>query len=359
MHLEADRQLQDFEIFLGDADTDVINPPSYSDGSRYADDDDNTDDSSPTGSSLSAWREIKHEIRDDYDDMQRQRKAQQAARERRRFEQAQKRVQQQLQELDAQQQEQLKQLLLLEQDQLKHLLLEQDEMEAAVTHRTAGSGSPPPPSSSAALGFSTPPRYTMPYYTAVSSEWSLPSPYSSSSPSSSFARPSSPYAHAAPSTSTSGPPRSWWSTFSSSFAAVDEPSYGESADREETAVVVVDEPSAGDTLIAEAKALVADWASKRGVQKQHLRQQRPQQNQQQEGGVRDGQGWLSFLLRSLGWPAPEAAAVAAAAPGEESVQEGSGGAGGVGQEGGGGESRVREGIHFEEAAAPGTIAVKP
>lgn len=317
MHLDGDKELQDFEVFVRDADTEF----DVSDDLAYASD----DTWSP------AWEEIERETRDDYEEMERGRKAQQVARERRKFEQFEKRTQEQLKELDAQQQEQLKHLLQLQQDQLNHLLLVRNQFSMDL-HRGVGS----PPTSSSALGFNTP-RYNP----AISPEYKLESSSSSSSSASSswplspsYSSSSWPYL-ASPAPPTSSPrPTQHWSTFPSfvRFIFSGAGHYRQEADGPS---------SAGDTLIAEAKALAAEWAARRGDQQQqhhHLRQHRQQQ----------GTDWLSFL-RSFGWP--EAAAA-------ESAQQGSSGTGGAAQESARGEGRGgkagfevgQEGFDFEAVA---------
>eukprot|EP00903_Cladosiphon_okamuranus_P010594 g10018.t1 len=315
MHLEKDRQLQDFERLLsGD------HPDSSSYEGPIADDD-------VDYTTVSSWQELDQDERDEYDDMERARKAQQAARERRRFQQVEQRVQQQLHDLDVQQRDQLKQLLHLQQDELKHLLQQRDQMEA---HMLGAEGSLPPesstPSLSSALGFSTT-RYSMPHYTAVSSASASSSSSSTTSTTSTVPSP---------------PPQS---SSSQSLTPLydeleDEPDAQASSEK-------VDEPDAEDTLFEEAMRLATEWAARRDSMEQHILQQTRQQQD-----VRAGQGWLSFL-RYSGWPR-----LVAATPREESVQGGSSAVGAAGQEGPQGtregEPRSQldhEGINFEEREA--------
>lgn len=78
MHLWGDKQIQDFEIFIQD------DPESTSYDDTFTDDD---DDRSPL------WMELEREMRDDYEEMQRTRKAQQVEREQKKFERIEMQVQ--------------------------------------------------------------------------------------------------------------------------------------------------------------------------------------------------------------------------------------------------------------------------
>lgn len=330
MYLDGDKQLQDFEIFLED-------PGVLSDDEVYTYDtgDDDADEPSP-------WLKIEQEARDDYEEMQRTRKAAQVAREKAKFEQIEKRAREQLRQLDVQQQEQLKQLLLLQQDQLNHLRLQQDQ-QLADLQRTARSS---PSSSSSALGFSTS-RYTL----------SVPSEYDPSPPSSSFSSSSSSSSSTtttrlppllsssssflSPSTSSSSPPPppppAWlWSTFSSFVSSVF------SSDCQEVDCEGVNETSAGDAVAAEAEALEADSAARGG-------------EQPQKQGVWLGQTWYYVFFRSVVGSYTGRSEVTL---GEGSVvQERSSGAGGDGGVEEGFEVG-EEGINFEAAAATNVVAVK-
>ena len=346
MHLEGDRQLHDFELFLVGIDFDS----SYYEGS-IAD-----DDIEPP-----AWEELERDAREEYGEMEQARKAQQAASERRRFEQAEKRVQQQLHELDVLHQDQLKQLLHLQQDQLKQVLLQRDQMEADMPRPVESS----PPSSSSALGFSTP-RYYMPPYSSASGKYdlasssssppfstfsyrtatttSLSSSSSSSSPSQSYVAPSAPSSHPEP----AQPPSRQQEEEQEQEQEQEQQEQEQEQEQEEE-----DEPSIDNLLLEQAMALATDWSARREDMERYVLQQ---VRQQQE--FRAGNDWLSFYGYHFGWPR-----VAATPPGEESARGGSssGGAGGPGQKGVSGEGGFgvgREGLSFEEAAAASVVAVK-
>eukprot|EP00752_Nemacystus_decipiens_P002559 g2400.t1 len=302
MHLAADRHLQDFETFLGAA----VTYPSYSHGFYSSDD---------HSGSLSPWNELEPETRDEYEEMQRERKARQAARERRKFVQAEELVQQQqqLHGLDAQNQH-------LPPPRQGH------PAGAVVGQRTAGS-TPSSSLSSSVLGFTTPARYAKPYYAAVSSDWRLPP--SNGNSAASTPPPPPP------------PPQSWWSKLSSSFAAF----FPAGPEEEEGADAV----SEGETLVARAKAFAAEWAGERGDQKKHLRQQKRLRQD-----LREGRYWPD-IFRRFGW-----LEAAEAAPDKESAREAGSDAGGVGQRRAGGEPGGevdQESIHLEETAAANVIAL--